>query len=69
MHTWSASSAHEPLHPLPSHINYVYAAVVSDRDIVGYSELTVIIAETAETGEDPPAQINLHSAGSIEAAP
>ena len=65
----SASSAHEPLHSLPSYINYVYAAVASDCHIVGYAELTVIIAETAETGEDPAAQINLHSAGSIEAAP
>lgn len=68
-HKWSASSTHEPLHSLPSYINYIYAAVASDCDIVGYAELTVIIAETAETGEDPPAQINLHSAGSIEAAP
>ena len=61
-HKRSASSAHEPLHSLPSYINHEYAAVASDCDIVGYAELTVIIAETAETGEDPAAQINLHSA-------
>jgi hypothetical protein len=60
---------HEPLHSLPSNIDYEYAAVAGNCDIVGYAELAVIVTETAETGEDPAAQINLHGAGSIEATP
>jgi hypothetical protein len=54
---------------LPSYIDYEYAAVAGNCDIVGYAELAVIVTETAETGEDPAAQINLHGAGSIEATP
>ena len=51
-HKESGSSAHETLQSLSPYIDHHYAPVASEGDIMSYSKLAVIIAETTETRDD-----------------
>ena len=51
-HRGLGSSADETLQSLPPYIHHQYAPVASEGDIMSYSELAVIIAETTEPRED-----------------